>query len=50
MKAEERINKRISAKEDECKVVTLDQMNLEVTVLQLQNQIEARSAELEESD
>jgi len=49
-KAEERFNSKMSAKEDECKALTLDKMNLEVTVLQLQNQIEARSAELEESD
>jgi len=48
--AEERFNTEISAKEDECRAVNLDKKNLEDNVLQLKNQIQARSSELEATD
>jgi len=48
--AEERFNTEISAKEEECRAVNLDKKNLEDNVLQLKNQIQARSSELEATD
>ena len=50
LEAEERFNREISAKEDECKAMNLDKKCLEATVLLLKNKIEARSAELEASN
>ena len=43
LEGEERFNTQISRKEDECKAVNLDKKNLEATILNLKNQIEARS-------